>query len=62
MVGLHQTQNETLYNVSQPTEVQPFYIKTRAQCLAPLQMYLTWLGTAIIRHIYNVDYNYSRPI
>ncbi len=35
------------HSVSQPTEVQPFYIKTRAQCLAPLHMYLTWLGTAI---------------
>ncbi len=29
------------YSVSQPTEVQPFYTKIRAQCLAPLHMYLT---------------------
>jgi predicted DNA-binding protein (UPF0251 family) len=37
----------SLYSVPQSHKVWQFYTKIRAQCLAPLQMYLTGLGVAI---------------
>ncbi len=40
---------ETLYSVSQSGKVQSFYTNVGAQGLAPLHMYLTWLGIAICK-------------